>query len=284
MKNLQRVAVLSILLIGSACTKEEKVKLPASTPAPVAAEATKAPEVAATAASAPTAAAPSTAIDTKAATNLRVSGQINSTHSGAASFKVAGHISKILVQEGTRVRKGQVLAQLDEDQYRLSMRSASEKLEQARRDLRREEQLRRDNATTDVNLERVKHDFTLAQIGFEEAQRNVRDTRLESPYDAVVAKKIRSEGEHVAVGVSVFELSAIGSLEVSIKVPESLFTKVKVGQILKINVPSINLETQMKISRIVPVIESNSRTFTVIGKITDPKAPIMPGQFVEAQI
>lgn len=279
------LGLIAVGVFSSSCTKNDKVDLPVEKKVP-AAEVTAAPtqrpvaETAATPTQTPVAEA---AAKTKASTNLRVSGQISSTHSGAASFKAAGHISKIIVQEGDRVKRGQILAQLDDEEARLKLRSAQEQLEQSQRNLRREEQLKRENATTEVSFENVNHANTLAQIALETAQKDLRDTKLLAPYDAVIAQKIKSEGEYVGVGVAVFDLAAINSLEVSLRVPEAMFRDVKVGQAIKITVPSINLQTKMKITRIVPVIDAASRTFTVIGKVNNNTSALMPGQFVEAQ-
>ncbi|NBO38707.1 efflux RND transporter periplasmic adaptor subunit [bacterium] len=229
----------------------------------------------------------------------RVSGQVNSGKQGQASFKVAGHISKTLVQVGEKVRQGQVLAALDDVDAQLRLKlSQNQKeqakiaLEQARKDMQREEQLKKEGATTQSNLERMTNAlanaqiaFAQAQIALQQAEKSAADTKLTAAFDGVVSRRLKVEGEYVAVGAPVFEVASMSELEVSLRVPENLIKKVKPGEKVTLSIPSLGKDTQAKILRIVPVIQENSRTFEVIGRVQGAlPGEIIPGQFVEAQL
>jgi|GEM_PF-1122974 len=227
----------------------------------------------------------------------RVSGQINAAKQGEVSFRVAGHVSRNFVNVGDRVKKGQVLAQLDDTDNALRARLANVQVdqakiqfEQAKRDLEREQQLRKEGATTQTSFERQSNTLAStqlalaqAQIAAEQARKAVTDTRLVAAYDGIVSKRMKVEGEFVGVGAPVYQVSASGELEVNLRVPEGLLRKVTPGQKVRISIPSIDRETEMEVQRIVPVIQENSRTFEVIGRIVRGDAAIVPGQFVEAQ-
>ncbi len=229
----------------------------------------------------------------------RVSGQVNSGKQGQASFKIQGHISKTIVQVGEKIRKGQVLAILDDTDARLRLQLAQNQLEQARvtfeqasKDMMREEQLKKEGATTQTNLERVSNTLAAARIGqaqarinLQQAEKTLSDTRLTAAFDGVVARRLKVEGEYVGVGAPVFELASMKELEVSLRVPESLIRKVKPGHEVNLSIPSLGRNAQAKILRIVPVIQENSRTFEVIGRVEGSLSDdIIPGQFVEAQL
>ncbi|MFZ9520104.1 MAG: efflux RND transporter periplasmic adaptor subunit [Silvanigrellaceae bacterium] len=229
----------------------------------------------------------------------RVSGQVNSGKQGQASFKIAGHISKTIVQVGEKIRKGQVLAVLDETDAQLRMRLAQNQFEQARvtfdqarKDMQREEQLKKEGATTQSNLERMSNALAAArinqsqaEINLKQAEKNLADTKLTAAFDGVVARRLKVDGEYVGVGAAVFELASMNELEVSLRVPENLIKKVRPGNQISLSIPSLGKETQAKILRIVPVIQENSRTFEVIGRVQGTlPGEIIPGQFVEAQL
>lgn len=72
---------------------------------------------------------------------LRFSGVVRSVTTTQLSFEVAGRIERILIDEGTRVRRGQALAQLDRTDYRLQMREAEARLRQLEADLARKRTL-----------------------------------------------------------------------------------------------------------------------------------------------
>lgn len=232
-------------------------------------------------------------------TITRVSGQVNSGKQGQASFKIAGHISKTVVQVGEKIRKGQVLAVLDDTDAQLRLRLAQNQFEQARvtfdqarKDMQREEQLKKEGATTQSNLERMSNALAAArinqsqaEINLKQAEKNLSDTKLTAAFDGVVARRLKVEGEYVGVGAPVFELASMNELEVSLRVPENLIKKVRPGNQISLSIPSLGKETQAKILRIVPVIQENSRTFEVIGRVQGTlPGEIVPGQFVEAQL
>ena len=216
---------------------------------------------------------------------------------GQASFQVAGHIEKTLANVGDRVRKGQVIATLDAADYILRGKVAKAQLEQskialeqAKRDLDRENQLKKEGATTQTNFERVSNQLASSQLAFVQAQLNqeqiqnqIEHTKLLASYDGVVSKRLKVEGEWVGVGNAVLEISALGELEVSLRMPESLLRKVKMGQKVPLSIPSLDRSTEMEVMRIVPVIQENSRTFELIGRLQKSDTGVFPGQFVEAQ-
>lgn len=232
-------------------------------------------------------------------TMTRVSGQVNSGKQGQASFKIGGHIAKTVVQVGEKIRKGQVLAMLDDTDAQLRLKLAQNQLEQAgitleqaKKDLQREEQLKKEGATTQTNLERISNALAAARIGHAQAQINLQqaektlaDTKLTAAFDGVVSRRLKVEGEYVGVGAPVFEVASMSELEVSLRVPESLIKKVKPGHQVNLSIPSLGKDAQARILRIVPVIQENSRTFEVIGRVQGAlPGEIIPGQFVEAQL
>jgi membrane fusion protein, multidrug efflux system len=104
-----------------------------------------------------------------------------------------------------------------------------------------------------------------------------------APFDGVLSKRYKSDGEYVAIGAAVFELSNNTDLEVSLKVPESLLPKVRVGQDLEVTIPSLGTTLSLKIDRLVPIVAEASRTFEVLGRFPTLPKGAAPGQFVEAK-
>lgn len=307
------VAVLSCwFLSGVSCTGK-KVDLPKEAPSVSASESTA--QASTTHASVNSATAGNTDIQTQKTLSAapvasvesvnksdlvtRVSGQVNSGKQGQASFKIAGHISRTILSVGEKVRRGQVLAVLDDTDAQLRLQLAQSQVEnthisfeQARKDMQREEQLKKEGATTQSNLERVSNALAAAriaqsqaQINLQQAAKNLADTKLTASFDGVIARRLKVDGEYVGVGAAVFEIASMNELEVSLRVPENLIKKVKPGHEVNLSIPSIGKDVQAKILRIVPVIQENSRTFEVIGRVqgTVP-GEIIPGQFVEAQL
>jgi RND family efflux transporter MFP subunit len=228
----------------------------------------------------------------------RISGTVQSSHQGMASFKIGGHIRASFVKVGDRVRKGQLLAELDDTDLVLrerlaqaTVQQAKIQAEQAQLDLKREEQLRKENVTSQTNIERSSNAAQIAKLGLESAQINlesakkaVADSRLLSPYDGIVSKRLKDQGEWVGAGNAVYELYDAGEVEVSLKVPENYIRNITLGRTLNVSSPATRAKGRIKIIRIVPVIQEQSRTFEVIGSFVEKSSTILPGQFVEAEL
>jgi RND family efflux transporter MFP subunit len=209
-----------------------------------------------------------------------------------------GHIAKLHAKVGDRVKKGQTLAQLNDADFLLRERMAAVavqqakiQFDQAKKDLAREEQLKQENVTSVAALERMTNGFQAAKLGLEQAQislemanKAVKDSRLDAPFDAIVTKKIRSEGEWVGGGAPVLELYEASDLEISLKIPEALLKKAQIGKTLTISVPSTGVKAIAKIVRVVPIVMESTRTFEVTAQFTKPGTPVFPGQFVEADL
>jgi RND family efflux transporter MFP subunit len=228
----------------------------------------------------------------------RISGTILSGKSGMMSFTPPGRLAKMLARVGDRVHKGQTLALLDATDFEFRERlavaahaQAKVMFEQAKKDLEREEQLKKENVTSVAALERMTNGFVSAKAAMEQAQVNlemarkgVQDTKLTAPYEGIITKKVRSEGEWVGAGAPVYELYEIGETEISLRVPEAFLKNANLGKQLTILCPSTGVKAPAKIVRVVPIVQEATRTFEVVAQFTKSGVQIYPGQFVEADL
>lgn len=304
------VYVITAAILFSGCLKKqentEKLSLPPKTEEKIPAEAAKEPLKSTTEAAPSTPDSPKKETDVSSADTalktenlvMRISGNVVAGKQSQVSFRVGGHIAKINVKVGDRVRANQVIAELDNTDFLLRQRLATAAVQQAKiqadqaqKDLIREEQLKKENVTSATSIERAtnahasaKIALETAQINLETAQKAVNDTKLVAPYEGIISKKFKSEGEFVGAGNMVFEIFEVGSMEISLKVPETFLKKISVGKILTVSNPATQLSAQVKVARIVPIVQEASRTFEVICNFVKNSTGIIPGQFVEAEI
>ena len=117
---------------------------------------------------------------------LRFSGVVRSVTTTQLSFEVAGRIERILIDEGTRVRRGQALAQLDRTDYRLQMREAEARLRQLEADLARKRTLLAEGILAPPPSRRWRQHGGRPR-GPRQRQRNIDHSTLTAPFDGVVA-------------------------------------------------------------------------------------------------
>ncbi len=166
-----------------------------------------------------------------ASEEVTASGLVASDSEARLSFKTGGVIDQILVDEGSSVRKGQLLAKLNLTEISAQVRQAQEGVAKAERDLQRAQNLYRDSVAT---LEQVQNATTALQVAKENvkiAQFNQSYSEIRAPMNGKILKKLMNEGELAGPGIPVFMMHAAsaGDWMVNAGITDKDFVKLKVG-------------------------------------------------------
>lgn len=148
---------------------------------------------------------------------VAASGLVHSTREARLSFKNGGRIEKLLVDAGDRVRKGDVLAELDLTEIDAMLAQAREGAEKAQRDVNRVENLYKDSTATLEQLQNARTGFEVAKKQLEIAGFNRKYAVVTATEDGTVLRRIPNEGEWIAPGMPVFLFHAAGSNSWSVK-------------------------------------------------------------------
>lgn len=163
------------------------------------------------------------------------------------SPRVSGIVREVEVSVGDRVRKGQSLLALDAVLYEARVAEShaavarcAEEVADARRDLGRTQELydRTVIATSELDQARLRHDRAKAQLDAAQArlkaeQKNLADSRLRAPFDAVVVARLAEPGQHAAVGLQpqpLLALAKAGEMAARFRVPADRIGALKAGQ------------------------------------------------------
>ena len=134
---------------------------------------------------------------------IHVSGSFTTDDETVLSFKMGGIIDQVLVNEGDRVRKGQLLARLRQDEISASVSQADEQFAKAKRDYERMAKLYADSVATLEQLENSRTGFRLAAEQLKAANFNKKYTFVYAPDDGYVVRKMKQPGELISPGAPV---------------------------------------------------------------------------------
>lgn len=126
------------------------------------------------------------------------------------SFKTGGIISRITVQEGQKVRKGDLLATLDLSEINSAVSQAGNGYDKALRDFRRAENLYRDSVATLEMKQNAATALDVARSILDVAEFNLRHSSIIAPADGIILKQLARSNELVAQGYPVFLFGASG--------------------------------------------------------------------------
>ena len=178
-----------------------------------------------------------TAVIEKQAVNLDFS--VNGTFAPIQELNFlsenAGRVTKIYVEEGDRVTKGQSLARVDAEILNTDKETAEANLQNAIRDEARYSSSFKTGGVTQQQLDQAKLAVQNAKLRLQSTQRRVSDANIKSPINGIVNKKYIEVGAFVnAQGTQMFELVDVSKLKLKVSVNESQVANLKVGDRVQI--------------------------------------------------
>jgi RND family efflux transporter MFP subunit len=133
-------------------------------------------------------------------------GTVEGKRDTTLSFKVGGVVALVGVDAGAEVKKGQVLARLDQTEVQGSLRQAREALEKAERDEKRARSFHDTGVIPVADLENAKTALEIARAGIAVADFNAAHASITAPDDGVVERRSIEPGEVVGPGVPAFSI------------------------------------------------------------------------------
>lgn len=137
------------------------------------------------------------------------------------AFRVGGQITKVYVNDGTNVSKGQVLAELDPSDVELQLAADKSNFQTRKSILERSERLLERGAISVQEVEIARANLQSAKSAYEYSQNQFAYTKLRSPFSGSVEKKYVEQYQRVNAGEKIFKIINPNLLEVSFTLPES---------------------------------------------------------------
>lgn len=219
---------------------------------------------------------------------LTASGYLVARRQSVVSAKIQGRIAQLLVDAGSVVKEGDVLARLDDEDYVANIAKAKADIVYAKADLaeaqrqaRLQENMFRDKVVSQDASDAAKAKVNLAQatIGQDEANLKVQEANLDytvvrAPFSGIVVKKMTEVGESVtpiAPGVNlstssgaIIAMADMDSLEAEVDVNESNVGQLRTNQPAEITVQAIPNKTYKGYLRqVIPTADRTKATVTV---------------------
>lgn len=160
-------------------------------------------------------------------------GRVEQTSISPLAFEVSGRVVQIAVLDGARVRKGQLIAQIDPEPYELQLRRADAQYRQLADDLKRKAVLHDENILSGGAFDQLKAAVDVAGVQRDLARRDLRNTRLLAPFDGRIARRTIETQQMVQAGAPVFNLENAERLEVGVELPQNIADSLPLNNTLR---------------------------------------------------
>ncbi len=186
------------------------------------------------------------------------SGIVEETHGISLGFKTAGQLSRIHAKEGDYVKKGQLLAELDDADYRLGVEALQIQYDQLTDEVARASRLYEKKSMSANDFEKASAGLRQLGVQLQVNKNKLAYTKLYAPADGYVSAVNFSPAEMVDAGTAVFNLLDVSRMEVVADIPASVYLKRNdFGAFTCHSNHIINGRFPMELLSIVPKADSN---------------------------
>jgi membrane fusion protein (multidrug efflux system) len=229
---------------------------------------------------------------------IEFSGPLMAPGTVTVRSKASGTLLSLAVGEGSRVRAGQALGQVDleELRYRIAERSAT--VESARAQLVQVERQHQANEglaaqnfiaataleTSRANLEAARAQVLAAKAQLDTSQVILRQAALISPLNGVVSKRHALPGEKLAAEQQILSIVDLSRLELAGLVGTHEVSRLKPGMAVQVRVEGVDEPVEAHITRIAPAAEPGTRSIGVVLELANPKEAFRAGQYAVARV
>jgi membrane fusion protein, multidrug efflux system len=194
----------------------------------------------------------------------------------AELYSMGGRVRRVLVKEGVRVRKGQLLVDLDNDAIEKQVAQAKAGYDLAREVFEKQERLWKQQIGSEVQYLQAKSNKEQAEAGLAAMKEQLRMSRITAPFDGTVDEIMVTVGEMTAPQLPLARVVDLNGASLEADVPESYLQRVKTGDPVTVEFPSLGDTITATLSSVSRYIDPANRTFKVTLRVPDAETYVRP--------
>lgn len=210
---------------------------------------------------------------------VEVTGQVAPIFQATLSSRIQGTIDRLLVRDGTRVSKGQLLIQLDSRDLQAELARMNAEVDNAKAHLDRMSQLYTQDAVSKQEMENATRGYRVAEASRKSVEAQLSYTTVRAPFDGVITEKHVEAGELASPGQPLLKLEDPWRLRLEATVAEGDLKALSRGDQIPVLIDAFG--TQALIGTLTHVLPAGDpRTHTFMVKLELPKtAGLKAGMF-----
>lgn len=227
-----------------------------------------------------------------------ITGSIQPERKADLRAEVSAIVMQVLKENGEVVRRGDLLARLDDTSFRDQLasaeqgaRAAQQTLDQAERQLERLKTLRASGMTSmqaleDVEIRRnnAQSELVAAKARSVAARQQLQRTEIRAPFDGIVSERKVSNGDTAQIGKEIMKVIDPASLRFQGLISSDMVTAVKAGQVVSFRINGYDQQFVGKVRRVDPAANATTRQVEVLVDFTGNNQPRISGLYAEGRI
>jgi membrane fusion protein (multidrug efflux system) len=199
--------------------------------------------------------------------------------------EVSGRISKINFRDGQRVRRGQLLVQLDDTLQGAQLQQAQAQASIARTNLQRNRELVAQNFVSASVVDQSAAALEVAEAQVALAQAQLARMRIVAPFDGVAGISNVNLGDYVKDGADLVNIEDTSSMWVDFRLAERFLASLKTGQNVEVQLDAMpDRKFTGEVEAIDALLDANGRSLLVRARLRNPGGELRSGMFARARV
>ena len=207
-------------------------------------------------------------------------GSLRSRQGVVVRPEVSGRITQLNFRDGDRVRKGQLLVQLDDQLQLAQVQQSQAELSIARANHQRNQELVAQNFISKRSVDESAANLEVANAKLALSQATAARLKVMAPFDGMVGIRTANVGDYLKDGADVVNIEDIDAVFVDFRLPERFQNKVKKGQTAGVSLDALpGSQFLAFVQAVDPLIDTNGRSVGVRACIDNRQMRLRPGMF-----
>ncbi len=199
--------------------------------------------------------------------------------------EVSGRITQLNFRDGDRVRKGQLLVQLDDQLPLAQVQQAQAEMSIAQANHKRNQELVAQNFISQRSVDESAANLQVAQAKLALAQAQAARLRIVAPFDGITGIRTANVGDYLKDGADIVNIEDIEAIFVDFRLPERFQTKIQRGQRAMLDIDALpGRKFTALVQAIDPLLDANGRSVGVRGCIDNRSLQLRPGMFARVNV
>jgi membrane fusion protein, multidrug efflux system len=210
---------------------------------------------------------------------IRQSGTLKPDEEVELSFETSGKIVGINFTEGSRVKKGDLLAKINDRPLQAQLEKLVAQLKMAEAKEFRQRSLLEKDAISQESYDQVQTDVQSLKADINLIKARISETELRAPFDGIIGLRDLSEGSFVTSSTKIVRLTKISPLKMEFAIAQKYASEIKIGYPLTFTIEGFSTTFNASVYAIEPKIDFETRTIVLRAMYPNKNEELKPGVF-----
>ncbi len=212
--------------------------------------------------------------------DVQAVGSLRSRQGVVLRPEVSGRVTRLNFRDGERVRRGQLLVQLDDQLPQAQVKQSEAELSIARANHKRNQELLAQNFISQRTVDESAANLDVALAKLALAQATAARLKIVAPFDGIAGIRAVNVGDYLKDGTDMVNVEDIDVVYVDYRLPERFQTQVSKGQKAVVEIDALpGRKFDALIQAVDPLIDANGRSIAVRATIDNRQQVLRPGMF-----